>query len=264
MNSTRSLGRWSGPLPQTLYKYYRLNDYSERLFTHSEVYFPSPTAFNDPFDCRVRIDFTSTPDEQIQFLHAQLDRTYPPLTALQRHDMADRILRSGMFFTQDMADAFVAELQASVDRTGVFCLTAVPDNILMWAHYADSHRGFCAEFAIARSTFFAHALDVRYSADYVRPHFQSSPHEQVDAILLTKAEEWSYEREWRIVDRPNGVGVCRYPPADLVSVTLGCYMSPQNRDRIKYLIRQSAHHPELRRAIPRDTQFGLRIEAESL
>ena len=29
---------------------------------------------------------------------------------------------------------------------GIYCLSAVPDHILMWAHYADGHRGFCLQF----------------------------------------------------------------------------------------------------------------------
>ena len=38
-----------------LYKYYPLNDYTKRIFTHNEVYFPSPLKFNDPFDFNIPI-----------------------------------------------------------------------------------------------------------------------------------------------------------------------------------------------------------------
>jgi|SRR5580658_5344823 hypothetical protein len=31
-------------------------------------------------------------------------------------------------------------------RHGVLCLSEAPANLLMWAHYADSHRGFVVEF----------------------------------------------------------------------------------------------------------------------
>jgi hypothetical protein len=29
---------------------------------------------------------------------------------------------------------------------GVACFSAAADNLLLWAHYADGHRGFCLEF----------------------------------------------------------------------------------------------------------------------
>jgi hypothetical protein len=33
-----------------------------------------------------------------------------------------------------------------VDRAGVACFSALPDDLLMWAHYADKHRGVCLKF----------------------------------------------------------------------------------------------------------------------
>lgn len=29
---------------------------------------------------------------------------------------------------------------------GVYCLTTVPDSILMWSHYANNHKGVCLEY----------------------------------------------------------------------------------------------------------------------
>jgi len=34
----------------------------------------------------------------------------------------------------------------SFQREKIFCLSAINNNLLMWSHYADSHKGFCIEF----------------------------------------------------------------------------------------------------------------------
>ena len=38
-----------------LYKYGKFDEYTEKLFTHNEIYFSSPNEFNDPFDSKPRI-----------------------------------------------------------------------------------------------------------------------------------------------------------------------------------------------------------------
>lgn len=35
-----------------LYKYGKFDEYTEKLFTHNEIYFSSPDEFNDPFDSK--------------------------------------------------------------------------------------------------------------------------------------------------------------------------------------------------------------------
>jgi hypothetical protein len=50
--------------PKYLYKYRSLDaaqrKYVERIFTHRELYFPSRTSFNDPFDCRATLTMDAT------------------------------------------------------------------------------------------------------------------------------------------------------------------------------------------------------------
>ena len=38
------------------------------------------------------------------------------------------------------------ELRAQISQRGVACFTTELNNILMWSHYADGHKGFCLEF----------------------------------------------------------------------------------------------------------------------
>lgn len=253
-----SPSRRSGNFPETLYKYFSFNNFTERIFSHSEVYFPSPKQFNDPFDCKVRVDFRSSPKEQREFLDEMLAKLHPSLTKKQRQPLVKKVLREKTFFNNREIEKFTRNMQDTVDAAGVFCMTELPDNILMWAHYADSHRGFCAEFAVADNRFFGRTIDVNYSSTYIKPHFlHSTPREQVEEILLTKALPWSYEREWRIIDQLKGCGAYKFPAPALRTVILGCRMSSDNEARIRTLLSSFPSAPVLKRAKPSDSEFSL-------
>ena len=55
------------PAPKFLYKYYSLNKnnahHRARIFTHNELYFPSPKIFNDPFDSKIQLVFDGSKEE---------------------------------------------------------------------------------------------------------------------------------------------------------------------------------------------------------
>ena len=73
------------------------------------------------------------------------------------------------------------------------------DNLQMWSHNGNGHKGVCLKFD-ASKTFFTSALQVRYDSTYPRILF--SPEDQdasVRKILLSKSKDWAYEKEWRPV-----------------------------------------------------------------
>ena len=52
----------------------------------------------------------------------------------------DEFLRSAVKETPN------AVMASHAARFRVFCLTTSPSSLLMWAHYADKHNGYCVEF----------------------------------------------------------------------------------------------------------------------
>lgn len=54
-------------------------------------------------------------------------------------------------------------------KYGILCLAEAPDNLLMWAHYADCHRGFVVQF------------------DDTHPFFQSNPDVPFSALARIEA-----------------------------------------------------------------------------
>ena len=79
------------------------------------------------------------------------------------------------------------------DQYRVVCLTASPFQMLMWAYYGN-HRGCCVEFDVD-------GIDGIRAVDYIK-EFQE--HEKMDTTevidsLYKKGNEWSHEKEFRIV-----------------------------------------------------------------
>ena len=137
---------------------------------------------------------------------------------------------------------------ADAVRWGLYCLSAVPNNILMWAHYANAHQGFCLQFLNEQSQRFRvkphpgergetpeflGPVPVRYSKQYPVVNFIRDKRMTVGIkTCLTKARQWKYEQEWRIVDI-NGQGPHQFLPQCLTGVIFGCRMSAEHKKLIR-------------------------------
>ena len=150
------------------------------------------------------------------------------------------------------------------EQIGVLCLSGVKNDILMWSHYADAHRGICLEFD-GHFEFFASTQEVKYSR--VRPRinpFRQNHEEMMEAALLTKAEHWKYEQEWRQVHYQKGPGVYQYPPEALTGVILGAQIAPHDQEKVLGWIEGRTHPVKLYRSSPCGISFSLKIEEVSL
>lgn len=166
---------------------------------------------------------------------------------------------------------FLAAMRERLDDSfGILSLSAVPDSILMWSHYAGSHKGFALELD-ATDAFFDQRLfpsdplrcvrPVAYEHErppraLFEPRFWLRSNETATAdlleymagvLLLTKSSEWSYEQEWRMIiplarsrTAAAGVQVLDLPPRCVLRVILGSGMSSPDRERILAIL----DHPE--------------------
>ena len=248
----------------SLYKYRSLagacREHAEALLRHSELYFAAPSSFDDPFDCQGRFAaLRESADRGLEALLPLVDELRPDWDEEARRRSVEGILGLRGEPDAELAAAIAADLQRDVERTGVFSLTEDPASLLMWAHYADGHRGFCVELS-RQGEPFRSARPVEYSPRYLdvalldpRPGF-------VTKTLLTKARPWSYEKEWRLVLEPDrGPGTQRFPPELLVGVILGHRMPPEHRRLVGSWVRQRRPRPRLFEARPKAAEFGLEI-----
>ena len=216
---------------------------------NNNLRFSSVKEFNDPFDCLPIYSFDAPPD---------LLKKYAKGVVSRRSQGASRNERRGMIRvatdpsrTSEWVARVSAEMRENIEsKAGIYCLSEVPDNILMWGHYADSHRGVALRFRATASTpFFGRAQRVVYreSRPVVNPIPQSYD-EQTEAALLSKAQDWAYEKEWRIIDHDNGPGVQRFAPELLDGVILGARISSESEERIRAAVSQRSPATQLFKA----------------
>ena len=211
--------------PLTLYKYESFSAQSIENLKNQVIYFGSPLRFNDPYDCalfpsineptnaevdEIRSHYLATPDLE-KVVEAQFQNmSVPGLRVL--------LLQIG----QGVLDR---EVQRFLSQRGVSCFAERPDNLLMWSHYADHHKGFCLEFKTDCETF-EKIRQVKYVSQM--PAFDLVPmlcHDDFDQVLdlfCTKSLDWQYEREWRALHKEAGTAYTY--PSDVLT---GIYFGPE-------------------------------------
>jgi hypothetical protein len=177
-----------------LYKYASFDD-GKKILESGSVRFTQPKFFNDPFD------LPSYPEEE------SANPTGGIFAKL--HIMGKNLIWR--------------------DNTGILSLTRTPTNPLMWAHYADKHRGMVIgidAFAAGLTDETANLIPAQYgSVIYVsqrqdqpfisKPqsplavgstyHFPHDHYEKLQRLFLHKPLCWSYEEEVRVVKCLKGI-----------------------------------------------------------
>jgi hypothetical protein len=163
---------------------------------------------------------------------------------------------------------------------GVLCLSRNGNQPLMWAHYADSHRGVMVEFDELASCFSRRRTaedDLGYLRSVVYSGTRPSLSMEVldgdkafEVFALTKSEHWRYEEEVRLIwplkeadktlETTTGLlALIACPPEAIRSVTLGCKADDETLRRVREALLQNpaASHIEVRQARLDDTAFDL-------
>lgn len=206
-------------------------------------------------------------------LEKQLKSQWPVLVQQAREMVATHLPKINSL----VKHGFTEQLPAML---GVLCLSRNSNQPLMWAHYADSHRGVMLEFDSEHPAFnrkrsasdeFGFLRSVSYST--VRPAItmQALDGDRVfEDFALTKADPWSYEEEIRliwplrfadnIVETSSGpIGLLSCPSSAVVSVTLGCKASEKTLDKVQQVLwsQPNTEHIAVRRAQLDETAFTL-------
>lgn len=228
-------------------------DWVRQILVEHQLFLPSRKCFNDPFDCLVP-SFLQTPATVLKrFVEERVERVSP---SAAEDEKVREVLR---LMSVDRLEDLHKYLQDEVDRAGVVCFSKVRDDILMWAHYADKHRGLCFEFDGSNNRrFFGEAQPVEYE-DYTPIPIGEDSDRQVTRVILTKSKHWSYEREYRIV-RPGEAGrKAPFPPGLLTGVIFGCMMRDDVRELVRQWAKEGDCHVAFFEARPKAAGFGLDI-----
>lgn len=222
----------------------------------------APEDYNDPFEFHFRISIAASRERKAAFFKPKLIAE-----GLPEHE-ADR--QAGLMAASN------PELEAHIEntlgvpfagrwksRTGVLSLTELGLHPLMWAHYADAHRGICLEYdtsIAAGSNPLAATLPVNYQADFpVLSFFYDSEQQRVTAAALTKSDHWQYEKEWRLVVADYAHQKVQPPPHALTAITLGARISSNDQAEVRSWVARLGHPLELRKAGLAKDRYALEI-----
>lgn len=189
--------------PRSLYLYCPINNderrtWLERILVGCEIYFRSRVQLNDPNELRPSIVFEGT-DKQLRVFIRQLLLTRSPI----RLSPANRLLEENrlMYRYRTAPEGVQEMLHDTLDRVGLLCLSETSTHHLLWAHYADGHRGVCVEFD-PNVGLFQTAQKVRYTDRAPRVNrLVDNPDVILEKSMFTKGQIWSYEEEWRVIAR---------------------------------------------------------------
>ena len=155
------------------------------MIGNSDLQFTNATQLNDPFDCHPSlIDHERNIDENSH---------WPKEWLMKKEINAATNLRND---------------------TWLCSFSKIFDSMLMWSHYCRNHSGVCIGIDIEKAIesmpgccgeilLKPYTLDVQY-LDTLAPSYTFKPFEPYYHQLATKAKDWEYEQEVRlIISKPN-------------------------------------------------------------
>ncbi len=133
------------------------------------------------------------------------------------------------------------DLMAFNNKIGFYSLALskneFPDNELMWAHYANSHKGFCIAYDIKQLEF---SEERPYNVNEMQVVYKLNP-PNIDVTNIgdkdflvkmfgTKSKIWEYENEIRLIY--NHLGIKKYNKSSLKSIYFGLNMDDKYQTQI--------------------------------
>jgi Protein of unknown function (DUF2971) len=230
------------PQPMPIVYKYVSQDAARKIIGNGSLRFGRPSGMNDPFDVYIDDLFNLTIEqlqtravpELLDLVHTnpsrfqefvgadptEVNRVAGIINSIPPHERQAHYaaITAALFEVGDETFAEMSrsleierqQIVAQFENTALLCITRSRDNLLMWAHYADQHRGVVFGFRpdIERDSFLAVAKPVQYSDK--RPAFYQRLDEKIamnrpwtegelaelrNALIYSKSTHWSYEEK---------------------------------------------------------------------
>ena len=237
---------------KVFYKYRPANDFTIALLEKQEMKFSFAEEYNDPFDSKLIMNVDSSTDSILQ----RLERT--PIPEKKKQIIRNRIKGGEVTNEEYMRLAYEVGKRTIMST----CFAGDPENLLLWSHYADSHKGicigirdcsstdisamkfnvegFCTENEEPLSSGLFPVYKVNYSDSGIvewKP-FEGDIQTFID-VHRNKAKCWEYEEEYRLIV-PRGAftsKILRFDPHFLKEVYLGCCIETGFRMKLLLILK---------------------------
>lgn len=170
------------------YKYSDFNTAIDKILLTSTLRFKNPVEFNDPFDCHESLLKFNHNNE---ILEDALNNNGYDLSRSQRRELR-RKLADKKYYNPI--------IKSKRDRYKISCFSAKSDEVLIWSHYADMHRGICIGFDFTAKYNEKFILcPVRYLDRIIPLDGTSDVVRTILYWMTTKSKRWEYEDEFRAI-----------------------------------------------------------------
>lgn len=234
-------------LPEILYKFRNyegvkaVDNFGTATLTQFQLFASSSLRFNDPFDNALPFRYSEDSFTLLNFIE-KYKRAYNGST--NTVDFLYEATERFNFIKEDPQKNWeeVKDIIKGMDNKfyGILSLTKRSDNLLMWSHYANNHKGYCIglctnklkEFIEENYWQFGAKLgEVDYKEGYPTVDFMEADYRNIAFVRgFTKHICWNYEEEVRIILSNKSNAVIHYPKELIKEIYFGCQME----QRFKY------------------------------
>lgn len=278
----------SNDMIELLYKYTHPRNWC-RFFGKENwsIRFTPPKELNDPYDCYPYVydDNSELDIEELKKIERDieyykiLEEQYSviPNKKMSYDDFIkyvnenyDYILKA-LISNKKLYKKYAKEtIDYMVSNYGVLSLTDSHDNVLMWSHYADSHKGFVIGIDRNAKVIRDKLREVKYTSIRPKISYQEILRDKYDFSI--KSSVWSYEKEFRAVTNLNYSpeidwidiknGIAKLDKNIVCSITFGAAMTETEvDDKCKEIRSQKdCEHITLQQAYLDDSEFKLNIK----
>jgi hypothetical protein len=194
------------------YKYQPIDDYLLENLKHNQLYFNDPDKYNDPFDSKIYGYEKYTEEEWVKGCM----EAHTGISKERAEDALKYNIEEGILYREGnlvISKKNLAPLAC--------CFSLEPDNILMWSHYANHHKGICicfkanhrpltegfkhtTKYGLTVNSLNIPLFEVKYNKDKPRSVdiLEMSRNHDIEPFLdflLTKSPCWGYEKEYRLI-----------------------------------------------------------------
>lgn len=252
-------------LPPILYKFRdeRNWEHHHRMISHQEIYLARPSQYNDPFDCRIPIrSDLMTDEERTEQVEKVLRIVHTEDNFIKRRIQEIKVAKE-LWFSPLVRKEDKEMLDRWDKPAGVFSLSEVNNNILMWSHYANQHKGFVVGVlsdALINMKELVHLDYINYCEEF--PLIKGVDDTDITFYkkFFYKSHDWKYEREWRIVTMHTKNRIVILPKSAFVEVILGSHMDKMFQEKFIKQIRKALPDVNILKAVDNTEKFEVEIK----
>jgi uncharacterized protein YktA (UPF0223 family) len=225
-------------IPEILYKYMSF-EVSKKVLINNQLRVTPANQFNDPFD----------------MLPGELVGEKPIIT---KDGITSR--------DYDVGEEFYFEIRDNYSELfGVTCFSKFRENILMWSHYADSHKGIVIGFDSKKLW---NNLEDYFKVIYQRKRVLTpydiavgkanyeKQYKHYKKLIRSKFEEWNYEKEYRLInkfenckyDGINDLYFFNFKDSTINEIILGAEMDITAKNNIRNIIKDKKLKVDIKEA----------------